>query len=59
MPRKVLLDKMSIYIPQKNLEKRPVERLIQVADQKDRSVNYVTMEAILQYLEREEKKIKN
>jgi len=59
MPRKVLLDKMSIYIPQRSLEKRPVERLIQIADQKDRSVNYVTMEAILQYLEREERKIKN
>lgn len=38
--KKDLLDKMSIYIPQ---------------EKQDRSINYLVLEAILQYLDREEK----
>jgi len=54
MERKTILDKLSIYIPQKALTKRPVERLIALGEKRDRSVNYLVVEAILQYLESEE-----
>jgi len=53
---KQLLDKMSIYIPQNKKDLRPVERLIALGEKKDRSVNYMVVEAILQYLDREEHK---
>ena len=55
MPKQ-LLDKISIYVPKGKLEHRPVERLIALAEEKDRSVNYLVVEAILEYLAREEKK---
>ena len=55
MPKQ-LLDKISIYVPKSKLEQRPVERLIALAESKDRSVNYLVVEAILEYLAREEKK---
>jgi predicted transcriptional regulator len=35
----------------------PVERLVELAEKKDRSVNYLVVEAILQYLKQEEKKM--
>ena len=54
--RKQLLDKVSIYVPRTKLEHRPVERLMALAEEKDRSVNYLVVDAILQYLEREEAK---
>ena len=54
MTKKQLLDKRSIYIPQKNLLKRPVERLIKLGGKLDRSVNYLVVQAILEYLDREE-----
>ena len=53
MVGKTILDKMSIYIPQDKLKLRPVERLIKLGEKRDRSVNYLVCEAILQYLERE------
>jgi predicted transcriptional regulator len=53
---KQLLDKISIYVPKNKLAERPVERLIKLADAKDRSVNYLVVEAILEYLAREEKR---
>jgi predicted transcriptional regulator len=56
MARKELLDKMSIYVPQSKIEQRPVERLIKLGQKQDRSVNYLVVEAILQYLDREEKR---
>ena len=49
-----LSDKLSIYIPQTKVQQQPVERLIRVAKKRDRSVNYLVFEAILQFLEREE-----
>jgi hypothetical protein len=51
---KQLLDKISIYVPKGKLADRPVERLIQLAEKKDRSVNYLVVEAIMEYLQREE-----
>ena len=56
MAKKEILDKLSIYVPQKKMAERPVERLIKLADKKDRSINYMVVEAILEYLKREERK---
>jgi hypothetical protein len=55
IPRRELVDKLSIYIPQSKMKLRPVERLIELGKKKDRSVNYLVVEAILQYLDRQEK----
>ena len=54
MAKKEILDKLSIYIPQKKLEEKPVERLITLGEKRDRSINYLVVDAILQYLNREE-----
>jgi len=54
MAQKELLDKMSIYVPQGKIDKQPVERLIKLGKKRDRSVNYLVVEAILEYLNREE-----
>jgi len=56
MANKVILDKMSIYIPQTKIEQKPVERLMKLGEKRDRSVNYLVVEAILQYITREEKR---
>jgi len=53
---KELLDKISIYVPKSKLDQRPVERLMKLAEAKDRSVNYLVVEAIVEYLAREEKR---
>ena len=55
MPKQ-LLDKISIYVPKSKIEQRPVERLLRLAEAKDRSVNYLVVEAILEFLKKEEKK---
>lgn len=49
-------DKLSIYIPQAKMDEKPVERLMQLGEKRDRSVNYLVVEAIMQYLGREENK---
>lgn len=54
MPRKRILDKLSIYIPQSKKAEKPVERLIELGEKHDRSINYLVVEAIIEYLEREE-----
>jgi len=54
--KKEILDKLSIYIPQKKMEERPVERLIKLGEKRDRSINYLVVDAIIQYLDREENK---
>ena len=38
MAHKEILDKLSIYIPQKKMEEKPVERLIRLGEKKDRSI---------------------
>ncbi len=55
MANKQILDKLSIYIPQKKMEQNPVERLIRLSEKRDRSINYLVVDAILQYLVKEEK----
>jgi hypothetical protein len=54
--QKELLDKISIYVPKNRLDQQPVERLMKLAEVKDRSVNYLVVEAIVEYLAREEKR---
>lgn len=56
MAKKEILDKLSIYVPQKKMEERPVERLIRLSEKRDRSVNYLVVNAILEYLKHEESK---
>lgn len=56
MARKITLNKISIYIPDSKSKQRPVERLIKQGEKKDRSINYLVVEAIMEYLDREEKK---
>jgi len=53
MANKTILDKLSIYIPQKKMAEKPVERLIRLGNKKARSINYMVVEAILEYLKRE------
>jgi len=38
------------------MAEKPVRRLIKLGEKKNRSVNYLVVEAILEYLKREEKK---
>ena len=54
MPQKTILEKLSIYIPQKQQAQKPVERLIKLGKKRDRSINYLVVQAIMEYLEREE-----
>ena len=56
LARKELMDKLSIYIPQSKIDQRPVERLQKLGEKRDRSTNYLVVEAMLEYLDREEKK---
>jgi predicted DNA-binding protein len=56
VPQKLVTDKLSIYIPQSKIAQKPVERLIKLSEKKDRSVNYLVVEAILRYLTEEEKR---
>jgi len=55
MARKGVMDKLSIYIPQTKQALKLVERLIKLGEREDRSVNYLVVEAILQFLDREQK----
>lgn len=54
MAKKEILDKISIYVPQKKMAEKPVERLIRLSEKRDRSINYLVVDAILQYLKSEE-----
>jgi len=56
MARKEIFDKLSIYVPQSKQDLQLVERLIALGEKRDRSINYLVVDAILQYLNREEKK---
>ncbi len=56
MVRKSEVTTLSIYIPKSKMERKPIERLERLAKKLDRSVNYLVVEAIVQYLDREEKK---
>jgi len=55
MVKKMVTGKLSIYVPQSKMVQKPVERLMKISEREDRSVNYLVVEAILEYLERHEK----
>jgi len=55
LAQKTILDKLSIYIPQKQQAETPVERLIKLGKWRDRSSYYLVVQAIMEYLKREEK----
>ncbi|MFO8033881.1 MAG: hypothetical protein R6U88_01800 [Candidatus Bipolaricaulota bacterium] len=48
--------KLSLYIPPRKGGETALKRLQNLAERRDRSLNYLAVEAILQYLEREEKR---
>jgi len=56
MAKKVVTDKLSLYITKGRQEEHPVERLIKLGEKRDRSINYLVCEAIMEYLKREEAK---
>ncbi len=56
MVRKSEVTTLSIYIPKSKLDKKPIARLERLGKRLDRSINYLVVEAIIQYLDREEKK---
>ena len=45
---------VTIYIPQKHQDKNILSRLQKLAEAKDRSVNYLAVQAIVEFLKREE-----
>lgn len=45
---------LSIYIPKPKKALRPIERLLKLGEKRDRTVNYLVVQAIMEYLEREE-----
>jgi len=49
-------EKLSVYIPLSRQDENIVERLIKLGAKKDRSVNYLVVEALVQYLKSEEAK---
>jgi len=56
MVKKMITDKLSIHVPQRKMEERPVERLMKLGAKKDRSINYLVVEATLEYLNRERRR---
>jgi len=50
---KKILDRIPIVIPQSKRDQKPVQRLMRLGDKNDRSINYLVVEAILEYLKRE------
>jgi ribosomal protein S15P/S13E len=55
MEEKKTFDKVSIHIPDNKKDLRPLERLRDLGSKRDRSVSYLGVEAILQYLSKEER----
>lgn len=51
-------DKLSIYIPREKRKAGLIERLQKIAELQDRSMNYLVVKAILEFVEREERNYK-
>ena len=56
MPRTRVTPMISVYIPEKAQKLRVVDRLRKLGEKRDRSLNYLVVEAIVQYLDRQEAK---
>ncbi len=48
--------RISIYVPKRFQGKKPLERLHKLGKQDDRSLNYMVVQAVLDYVERKEGK---
>lgn len=48
--------RISIYVPKNKQADKPLERLYKLAEKQDRSLNYMVVQAVIEYVEREEKK---
>ena len=53
MPVKRTTQTISLYVPEKAQQVKVIDRLMTLGEKRDRSVNYLVVEAILQYLDRE------
>jgi hypothetical protein len=49
---------ISAYIPQSKRNRGIFERLANLAEQQDRSLNYLLVDAVLEYLDREEEQLR-
>lgn len=47
-------DRISVSIPKRERSRKMIEQLTEIAEKRDRTVNYLVVEAILEYLDREE-----
>ena len=56
MTMKEASGKLSVYVPLSRQDENIVERLIKLGAKLDRSVNYLVVEALVQYLKSEEPK---
>jgi len=56
MRTKKNMDMIAVRIPQTKMARRPIERLIRLSLKRDRSLNYLAVEAILAYLDKEERR---
>ena len=45
---------LSVYVPKDQMDKRLIERLERLSKNRDRSINYLVVKAIAQFLDREE-----
>ena len=48
--------RISIYVPKRFQQKNPLERLYKLGKKDDRSINYMIVKAVTDYVEREERK---
>lgn len=48
--------RLSVYVNRELRKEKPFNRLLELAQKQDRSLNYVIIEAILEYVDREESK---
>ncbi len=46
----------SIFIPKSKMEQQPLDRLSKLSKQRDLSINYLVVEAILEYLDHAERR---
>ena len=49
---------LTVYVPLRYQSKTPIERIQKLAKKRDRSVNYLVVQALITYLNREERKDK-
>lgn len=48
--------RISTYVPKEKHKEKPLERLYKLGQERDRSLNYMIVQAVLDYVQREERK---